>query len=515
VKKNRIALLILTLVAVAARVPGILWGVDLRHGGPFVFYSYDEFAVIEAMLRVINAGKLIARSDYFYGFAFEMLPVVALVKAIGLSPITPHALIAVRLANLLFAVATVHVTVVIARAWFREERIAWLAGFLLALFPLHVIHSHAATPVVSGVFWAYLCFAAAISYGDRPRRAAWWLACAASGAAIAVKFLFITWIPLSYLLVTMKEKPAVRVAGIAMMAGAFTLFNLGVLPWAQLPDILSVLAPDNFGGRSHHYWTTPLMYLIALVPGLGLASFVASMSGGARMLRDGLHRHRFFCLQLPLAVHFITICLLSASFIRHAVPLLPFLAVLSAAGAVRIWTVMEKRSRRAATALALTAVLYQAATVAWIEAQHVAARGAEARHWLITNAPAGKTVALAAKQTSDYRNLFSLPAERLAPSAREADYLVLSEGSALLPFRRSILNPLTDRPAPGERYGWDYLEDPDLIEAVAQGSPSYRRAAFFPVKEVIPEFVLYKRLFGTHNWLEGDFSIFERTGPPL
>ncbi len=501
---SRWCLPLLVAFGFAVRLPGCFWGVDFFHGGPFIFNSADEQTAAFAIARFVNQGIFAARLDYFYGLGGEMIPPIFLLRCLMGELTRPQVVIAMRVVNVFFACGTIVVTYKMARAFFEDTRIAFFSALFLALFPLYVIHSHRATPAIGMVFWTYLSLFASYLFQTKKYDRYWYTACAAAGAAIAVKYGFITLIPIFYLAWTTPSMRHRRLIGLCVVVVSFEIMNCFMPVWKQVAAMTADFIPDNFAARSHAYWFNPIAYLIALAPGLGIYGLLMSLVGWVALKRKEFSS-RFIYLEIPLIVQAILVLSMSATFPRHLILFFPYLALLAGIGLVRL-----EKAGRAFPVLVVAILAYQTTTVAWIEYQHVRTRAAEIRQWLYENIRDEETVDFGLSYLEIDRNPFSLPEPFLAASADDARFLLFGEGFAYFPFFRSILNPLQRTVEPAYRYGWQYLSNPRLVQAVLYGDPRYERVAAFPAIEIIPEFIVYKRWFGSYNDLEGDWSAFKK-----
>lgn len=179
-------IIILAVLTLLVRLPGLFWGMDFAYGGRPVLFHEDERAFAGHLLEFLNKGT-IARQDYVLGFGF--LSVWLIKTSFLIFPraeiFSPFVLVVlVRGMNLFFATATVILLYFFAHLLLRSRLAAFFAALILAFSPLNVVESHYAVPGVSFVFFSYLVFVCALSRQNRSYL--WWVAYIASGIAIAI-----------------------------------------------------------------------------------------------------------------------------------------------------------------------------------------------------------------------------------------------------------------------------------------------------------------------------------------
>jgi len=425
----------LAFVSMVLRLPGLAWGCHLFSNAPFMFLSWDEWAV-STQLPGWLANVATLRKDYVYGFAREMELALPIARLLGNATVALHILISTRLLNILLGAATVAVLYRLARLLNVDRATALLAGALLAVAPLHVATSGYATPTISLVFWVYLSFYAFLSFRTTEQPLYWLLGCAAAGTAIAVKFGFVCLIPMAYLLVRPKKSFLINVGGLLAFAGAFYFFNLGDLPWKHLSEIQNILVMDNFAERVHPRWFNPVMFIIDLVPSLGLPTFVCLAFGfrgyeeaATAASRGPVSRvDRFACVELPLLVYFASIWSLTSAFLRHLVLVLPFLCLVAAQGWRRVESmVTERRGARAARILLLLMGAYQLLSVGWLAKQHLTNRVWLGMKWVENNVPPAMKVYIAERNQYDIVWKRDLPTRNLTPDFDQAHFYFVTE----------------------------------------------------------------------------------------
>lgn len=368
-------------VALVLRLIGITWGLpDASH---LFSYHPDEFhslrgafslAMGDANPHFFNYGSLYL---YLVAAAAGLANPVLFAKLATASPggpVLPEALrmwtYDARLVTVILAVATVAVVYATARRiWGHREGLA--AGLLLALAPLHVLHSHYATVDAPGAFFTALAcyFAVAMVEETRWRTVVW--AGVAAGLAASVKYS----------------------GGVALVAPATAwavvwLRDRGTgnaPPWTILPALagtalaaFALTSPYTFidwpnawrdiSFEMQHMRTGDDPAMMALFPsGWAFQAGVVSMGVGYVMVAAAIvglevgiasRRRALWPLLVFGLVVFAIIGASNVRYARYAVPLLPVVAVL-AAGVVSddIFAAVMGRWRAWLTAVAVTVVM--------------------------------------------------------------------------------------------------------------------------------------------------------------
>jgi hypothetical protein len=340
-------------VALALRLIGIRWGLpDETH--LFSYYP-DEFHSLRGAIS-LALGDL---NPHFFNYGSLYLYLVAIAAAISNptlfaavataspgGPVLPEALsrwtLDARIVTVILAVATVAVVYATARRiWGHREGLA--AGLLLALAPLHVLHSHYATVDVPGaLFTALACYFAVAMLDEASWRNVLW-AGAAAGLAASVKYgggAAIVAPIVAWGIVRARERGTEDGPPWAMlpaMAGAALAAFALTSPYTFL-DWPSAWQAISF--EMDHMRTGDDPAMLALYPsGWGFQAANLAMAGGYVMLAAaavGLagsvaaERREAWPLVAFGVVTFVMIAGAQVRYGRYAAPLLPVVAVLAA-----------------------------------------------------------------------------------------------------------------------------------------------------------------------------------------
>ncbi|MGI5817908.1 MAG: ArnT family glycosyltransferase [Armatimonadota bacterium] len=374
-------LAVVLVVALALRLFGITWGLpDETH---LFSYHPDEFHSLRGAFSLALGDA----NPHFFNYGSLYLYLVAATVAISNpalfsqvavavpgGPVLPEVLrtwtLDARVLTVILGVATVAVVYATARRiWGHREGLA--AGLLLALAPLHVLHSHYATVDVPGaLFTALACYFAVVMVGWLSWRSVLWAGVAA-GLAASVKYSggaalvapVVAW-GIVWWRDRERDRPPQWAKLVALPAAALAAFAM-TSPYTFI-DWQSAWRDISFEMEHMRVGDDPAM--IALHPsgwlfhlgnvaqGTGFIMLAAAAVG----LGAGLSARRRELLPPAVfgLVAFVMIGGAEVRYARYAVPLLPVVAVL-AAGVVSMdpFTAVRGRWRSWATAGAVSVVM--------------------------------------------------------------------------------------------------------------------------------------------------------------
>ncbi len=468
------------------RASGLSWGA----GSGFTYHP-DEPRFAEQARALAEDAPL--RKSYVYGFGQAIRVGQRLLP--GAEPILVG-----RGLSLLAGLALCALIVALARAVGMSPAAAGLAGALVAVNTLCVIHSHYATADMTFTLALY-GFSLAVLRG-RYR-----LAAVAAGLAMALKFGLVL-LPSLLGLAWLAGRSAPRrgvgawLAGLAIPAYAGVAF-LAAQGFAfdaeTLHQIGLSMRADNLGGFVHPKYLNVITYAGVALRALGLPILLAAawavIRTDWRAAAAGPARHLFTVAFLPFLLHGVGLLLIHTCFPRHFLPLVP-LALLAAA--------------RAAERLPGRFPLVAAGLVIW----SALLAGFDRIPFQFDVRLRAREVALARGTRIWADPFFKLP---LGPAAvdrpSQADLLILTE-SWTWRFERSELNPLR---APGDAELY-HAQPGDLtwyrqLRQVTSLGPPWR-TVWMNFLTPMPEQVLYESLWGSFEKFAGTCAIYYRESPP-
>ncbi|MGD9498412.1 MAG: glycosyltransferase family 39 protein [Armatimonadota bacterium] len=370
-------------IALALRLVGITWGLpDSSH---LFSYHPDEFHSLRGALALALGDP----NPHFFNYGSLYLYLVAAAAAIAHpalftalpdagpgDPTLPAAISAwtldARAVTLLTALASVAVVCATARAiWGR--RCGLTAGLLLALMPLHVLHSHYATVDVPGALFVALALMFAVRMVREPvlRNALW--AGAAAGLAASVKYsggLALVAPLAAWVVVALAARGAgARRPSLAALVlpplvalGAFALTSpYTLLDWpAAWRDIRFEMQHMETGDDPAMIALWPngwLFHLHELGPATGFAALAAAAVGLTSGLASG--RRELLPLVAFGVLAFVVMGSAQVRYARYEIALLPVLAVFAGGvGSDDLYLRARGRLSAAAVAVAMALLLF-------------------------------------------------------------------------------------------------------------------------------------------------------------
>ena len=311
-----------------------------------------------------------------------------------------------RAVTALFGTLTVLLVYRIGMRW--GARHAALAAGLMAVMPLHVRESHFVLTDVPVTFFVALTLLLTLGAHEQERAASFAWAGAAAGLAAATKYPggLVLVVPLIAVWMTLGTKPSRLVGSLAVLGGAAAAF-LVAAPYTilDLPGFLNgyahlagYYAPKRLPEPA---WLTYYKHLsrsmdwpafLLVLTGLGL--------GAVRAIR-GPGRVRWTVTIVFPVLYYYFLSGQTLVFGRTLLPLLPFVCVLAAAGAVSGVSLLRRfdipRAPRTAIIAAITAAAL--APPAWqsISFVRMLARQstvAQAHAWILSDVPRGASIVI-------------------------------------------------------------------------------------------------------------------------
>lgn len=550
------ALFILALLPRLYSALTVGWGWD--HPGSFSLVNFDE------------AGSCRAALGGFDYTPFVGAQTVALASALGSPPPAgihgnaaavkrychgPGHLMVARGYSAVAGALTVVLTALIG-LWLMpgQPAVGWTAGGLLALSGWHMSESQSGTVDAPSVFFIYLFLAALVFAGARGSRLSLRLSPALLLAAVWAKYwvfallAYLAWLPEKVWAYLHRGFSNRRLA-VVLLASAL-LFGLPSIPgfrehawlpytlalwyllipwrhihrgmlavWILLPPLawalshIDLIAAYTMGSASGRFGTSyaaidwhklprNLLNLpLVLLVGVGLPAWLLLPAGARAVLRGGSGNTRAWgCLLLPLGAFALFMAFVSPiTYYRHYLPLLPVACILAACGLYAT----RCGARRWCVALVLVwpALLAVDLVSDYHRDPRIALRAFYAEHPHVpvftsfyVNPPPGNNALFRPEYADDD-----------AAVLRRAGFLILSENWYDTAFANELNGPLVHdlsrlvktRPAYAAFYR----------EALAGRHPHLQPYLTLPVRNVMPELLLHKYLYGTFQLFVGDIRI--------
>lgn len=349
-RARRVWFPLLVIVALAAllRIAGLGWG--LPNATHIFSYHPDEYHSLRGALSTVLAGDL---NPHFFNYGSLYLYLVTVAVVLADSPVPgvmgPEAMakmmhdwtLAARSVTLLLALLTVLVAYLAGCDLF-GRRGGLLAALAMAVFPLHVLHSHYATVDVPQAFFIALTLLLAVRVGRRATTRDYLYAGLCAGLAASVKYngALVVIAPLIAHFVAIPAERRTRVlawqplAMLAVAAAAFALTSpYTFLDWSHAREQILFELNHMRLGEEPARSADPNGWLFH---GLGLTLTTCGATVAAAIGLLAVCCSRFWRPALGVIVFgvlwFVMIALANVRYGRYEVGLTPVLALLVAAG---------------------------------------------------------------------------------------------------------------------------------------------------------------------------------------
>ncbi len=501
---------ILTVLALIVRLPGLFWGFDLFRPDTFTYLSVDECLMTRQIWHWIFKG-VFERNDYYMGWPVLVRLTTNAAMLFGAPSKEMTILMCGRVIGILFGALTVPAVIQLAKILGGSKSVSWWAGVFIAFSPLHVAYSHHSIPGVTMAFFTVVAMVGFIRFYRSDKDSDFYLGCVAAGYAMAVKYSFVLLIPIFFLLFRRGRARLRLWAGPLLLILVFFVMNGFHSPWG-LSGFGNQLLPDNFTERRHHLWTNPPMYVITLIPSLGLPGFCLAIFGLLWVRRHfpaAEGRDIFFILGLPLFVQFVSISLLTANFPRHLLIFSPFAAVLSGFGCVEAIRILREKGKKVASFAVAVTFWYQVAGAASIEWLHMRNRYFLAQQLISSQMSFGDFVCVPSALLLDVMGTREIPHSQVTLYPDGARFVLLSSEMRYR-FLRSYLTPLTDSPKVEEMFHSWLISDNAKIKDIIDERSTFFESRRFEATGFVPEYLLYKKFFSSLIFETGDVSVYER-----
>ena len=445
------------LLAVGLRTWGIGWGLPTdRH---YFSYHPDEVTVLLSAMKVnLFAGEF-DPGFYNYGSLYIFLVSIAAVfgSLFGLINLPSGDVFAKigeiaklylsgRLIALVLGVLTVYLVYLLGKRAY-GRRTGLLAALLMAILPIHVMHSKFMAVDVPATFFVTLALLFAVRIPEGHRLRDYLLSGLFAGLAAGTKYNagLVILSPIVAHLISHKARPILRIISPKMWAVLITGaagFLIGtpgaILNYGRFSRDFAyeVLHARTGHGLVFIQTGNGFVYHImhSLWPGMGLPLLIL---GGIGILY-ALYRRRPSDLALMAfaVVYFAVISLAQVRFARYTIPLLPVMAVLGARPiadllGVRHWAV------RSLAAIVLVPVIAYTLFYSLALDRVMASTDTrdQADRWIRANVPTGSSIAFPTIPwfyTPPLDPYFGLPtpSERLDRITEVADYSLIVDGDA-------------------------------------------------------------------------------------
>ncbi|MEM9837287.1 MAG: glycosyltransferase family 39 protein, partial [Bacteroidota bacterium] len=465
-----------------------------------------------------------------------------------------------RQLSTLYGLLLIYLVFLLALGFGLPRSQALFAALLLAFCDLHCTYSHYGIPASGYVLGVYLSVYGAQRIVQQKRFGRWWLAL---GTAVAFAFKF-DFIPLllggSFLLWRavwglQSSKAAVRSqpsnwygkADIPLAVGLF-IFFFGLLTgfsWS-IPEIIhswQTLHTENTDviPVDRHWLMNPIVYLAAIVGGIGVPAFGLAAWGLWRLPLPKLKQRPDLILLIGIILLEVLVrWSIDTPFVRRANVFMPAICLAAAQG-WRIAFAPNGRMTIRSHQIKWLVIIYTGSLTLVGQSNHWWDTRAAARDWMTTHLPADAkilatpyAVAKGLPQRTEQLSEAQLPLLATPPRTGELHSPQLGEGSpnrmeqGRIPFsptylllheayyHRYTLSMTTAGGYPNccsEVYHCQGEKICHYLQQTVSGqNPAVELIAYFPTRQIHPERIIYHHFFGNYETFLGDVLLY-RTLP--
>lgn len=495
-KQTIVFLILILLLAVLVRLPGVWWGHKF-FGYTYISAPYPDEALSVRVATDQTTGVLGPRTIYPPGLGTQMAALYLLEKTIFVRP--PLNLYDIgRLLSVAYGVGQVFLVFLLALRIFRSKRLALLAALFLTLANLHVTYSHICHTDSAGLFFTLASFYLSLKFWEEGQWFDLVLAAFFAGWAWICKFSFIQFLPLLAVSLGKRQRlknlfllGACSLGGMALASGLF--FGLPKLKVAG--DFIRFL----FYSFPHYNKLFNVIYVPAtIIMGLSLPVFILSLSGFILVIscyrRSLLKKPAFWLFGLPWFIYGLgsfNLCFLPS---RFFMPLLPLLCLLAA------FTLDRLKKPAVFYTLLIIITTWQVLSLVSAQRYFIWDPRDTAGRWLLKNVPAGTNISIGqyAHVPDKFKTSFIL----------NEKYLVLAGQG----YKRYVFFYNRRYPARQEMFHVDRKHQHDIdIPLIFQGKTPYRLLKKFPLIFWTPEQILWQKAGYDPEDLLGDVLIFKKS----
>jgi len=342
-KKARIYLLLIIILAIALRIPAIKWQYNLYGNESYEFHPDERWQ--ESNAKKILLGEK-EKQAYVVGYSIQISSLQYILDKLDIEANTR---ILGRLISLFYGITTVLLVYVLAMELTHNNTTSLIAAFFMATSGLHVTQSHYATTDVSGVFWIYAVIYLSILYVRRKDIKYLQISSLCAGIALATKLSYIVAIPLLFALIKSDKRIPNSLTVIFITLLSFTILNYG----HTLTDFGRTLGffyeITNSIEEKNKLWN-PIIYFLSLFSAVGMPVMLLCIYGLIVYLKQRrlavFKDDIFYIIGLPMTLYYTSISTLDSSAVRFTLPMAPTIAITGAYGFVRLSKILDARLTR-------------------------------------------------------------------------------------------------------------------------------------------------------------------------
>jgi hypothetical protein len=487
-------LMIIILLSLAIRGPGIMWGVKPYPGSKVDWYEVDER---EYLLKAaeINTG-VYTHSYHPLGFSAQ---IAFLQKILRLNPsaVTKN-LILGRILSLIYGLGLLLVIYLIAnKLWGKTEAIytTWIAGGI----PLLSVYSHLSTANMANIFYFYLVIYLAIIFYNKAlnlHRIFILSLCSALGVSMMGNLIIL--IPSLFLISASNNKNKISYIILYLLLTAlfFSFSNWVHLSLKDLKIFINQFHNDLICRLPGH----KDIYNLIIIPfnitvSITIPILLLTIRGIRKYLTATGTLFYKLCLLTPITVYTMILLLVDVPLDRYLLPLLPFLAMLAGLGITKLRSPGGKK-------LTLFSLLYLYIGLISVEYNFWHDNRVKAYHWIISHL-LPKTKIYLGRYFNPYEFYFIYTSTFPPP---RAEYVILHE-RYYRRYLRSAAYPFTPTP----EYVYHGAEsDYKPIQDIFINKRNFRIIKKFHSISILPEHIIRKYTLGSYPDIIGDVIVAQK-----
>ncbi len=515
--KTIVILLAILLLATLLASPGLFWGYNLLGDGKHYVLNPDErhhTGIAEEFFKGVNYDQF-----YVRGLGNQIAITYWLGKFFADSPeLNPQCLYAIgRLLALLYGLATVVLIYFFSRELFENQTVSLLSSLFLALSWIHVAYSHIAVADTPALFWMYFSFYFVLRHIKIRDDANLLFASICAGFSIGTKPNAILLVPLFFIVITSKRKFYHGLLVSFALMGSFELINVFSYTPNSFLNTCDMIQSDSFGGVQLNKLINVPVYLLLLLPSLGLPVSLLSIWGIYSLVKvskwkksefNSLLANKYFLVAAPMLVHFYLICRLVVNFTRYLMPVIPLLAVFAAYGLVKL--VDKISSPRLFKGTIAAIIVYQLVQIISLEKATIFDSRKLMGEWMKKNISTNEIIS-----TGHIEGYSHVPSVYTTTNKYDADYIVLHSSV----YSRYLTGGYGFKDTYPESckeifhcWGGDAMRQ--FIQDLFRDKTDYKELKKFEINFITPEMLLMKYLFGPrvdgYGSCTGDTVIFAK-----
>lgn len=522
-------------IALGLRVPGVFTQDEKEIGS---FFEPDEIQHVEiAIAQIQRMDKKLfqdvdVESKIFNVRGYGILTGVisyGLHLGFQMELSNNNFILVAKFLSILFSIFLIFLVYNISYYFFQSDNIALLSAFLIGIFDLNVTYSHYGIPAISYVFWTYLSvFLLArlffllqknpdfngLNLKKFPKSILIGLPFAAS-MAFAYKFDFIPFclffpVVLYALIVkkiSFKNAVLTTIVFIILVAGFFQIGTFGGFQYKEAIDSFTSLYAMNKDiiKVDNHYLHNPILYFLGTIGGTSIWMILLAIIGLPILLKNSIYHRKGIAIFIALLVlEFLVRWNIDTPFIRRVNIFLPFIAIVAAYMMIKFLQYDKFSSLWIRKLLVISVVVYTFVLTIVSQSNFWNDTRYQARVFINDNIDTWEVMYSPFSYVQGMRN-----------GIREAwwwdaKYIVIHE-TYYGRYWKYFTTPFTMPECCNGVFHCHGEKECAFYQSLLAGKEEdFELMKAFPTIEIMPERILYKKLFGSYETFLGDLLIYKR-----